>query len=131
MFSPICILCFSSIYSIMVSILANWLLTTLAILIIFWNWDWISTIVSSSHMILYFFVQLFFLLWQSLTKTVNSILGSLMSYKESHENYKRTQQGVPVFLYYIYYYYKSYSKHMLFMSPPYYYYKVNMLQPYS
>jgi len=42
------------------------------------------------------------MLWQPLTKTVNSILSSLILQK-SCRDYKRTQQRAPnVFLYYIY-----------------------------
>ena len=69
-------------------------------------------------------------LWQPLTKTVNSMLSKLMN-KVSHEDYKRTQQGVSdVFLYYIYiyYYYKFYPKlYVSSISPPYHYHKTNML----
>ena len=43
------------------------------------------------------------LLWQSLTKIVNSILSSLILQK-SCRNYKKAQQGVPnILLFYLYY----------------------------
>jgi len=42
------------------------------------------------------------MLWQLLTKMVNSVLSNLIE-QESHGNYKKTQQGVPnVFLSYLY-----------------------------
>ena len=60
------------------------------------SWTW-ETIGRYTYLLLYFFV-----LWQVLTKMVNSILSNLIE-QESHGNYKKTQQGVPnVFLSYLY-----------------------------
>ena len=48
------------------------------------------------------FDSIWFILWQSLTKVVNSTLSKLMS-KVSHKDYKRTWQGVSnVLLPYLY-----------------------------
>ena len=84
----------------------------------------------SPYTFLMTFSYYFSMLWQLLTKTVNSILSHLTRWKFCG-NHKRTQQRVSnVFLYYMYYYYKFYPKLCMLFIILYYYYKANMPQLY-